>query len=229
MTEKSVAQCSVDGCLKIRYCKGECLTHYKRHQYHRRKANPAIEKCAVEGCNQVKQGKGWCNTHYSQYRRSGSPTKFLRKAQGVNNADKFWSRVDIRTDDECWEWQKSKTQGYGDVWIDGKIWKAHRYAWFLTHQRHTSLMILHSCDNPPCCNPKHLREGTNQDNMDDLVMRGRHPFRKAIDKRIYEQICTLLIAHSVATVCRMVDIKRSVLDKIKHGTHWTCKVYGNSN
>lgn len=32
---------------------------------------------------------------------------------------------------------------------------------------------MHSCDNPPCCNPRHLSPGTRQDNVDDCVRKGR--------------------------------------------------------
>jgi hypothetical protein len=34
-------------------------------------------------------------------------------------------------------------------------------------------MVRHSCDNPPCCNPSHLLEGTQLDNMGDAASRGR--------------------------------------------------------
>lgn len=36
------------------------------------------------------------------------------------------------------------------------------------------LRVLHSCDNPPCVRPEHLRAGTQAENMADKVSRGRH-------------------------------------------------------
>ena len=89
--------------------------------------------------------------------------------------DFFWSRVAKAGNNDCWEWIGGKTEdGYGKFKLNKKNWTSHRYAWFLTNgEIPKGMYVLHSCDNKPCVNPKHLRAGTAQDNMDDKALRGR--------------------------------------------------------
>lgn len=79
----------------------------------------------------------------------------------------------------CLEWQLSRNKdGYGLVGRHGirrqSFLYAHRYAWFLEHGRWPEPECLHHCDNPPCCEITHLYEGTQQDNMRDMVERRRY-------------------------------------------------------
>lgn len=53
---------------------------------------------------------------------------------------------------------------------------AHRLAFKLTHGRWPMPCCLHSCDTPPCVNPRHLSEGTCKENQADKVAKGRHLF-----------------------------------------------------
>jgi len=77
---------------------------------------------------------------------------------------------------ECLEWTGGcYGNGYGSTRAYGKQWQTHRLALHLEGVDITGHYVLHSCDNPLCCNPDHLRTGTPQDNMDDKVSRGRQP------------------------------------------------------
>ena len=92
--------------------------------------------------------------------------------------DRFWARVDkSRGPDACWEWQGTRNeQGYGNAYISGlRASAAHRIAYTLAYGSIAPGMVIrhYICDNPPCCNPSHLREGTPAQNAQDRVDKGR--------------------------------------------------------
>ena len=88
---------------------------------------------------------------------------------------RFWAKVDRRGEDECWEWTASTTKnGYGNFVVRKKMVYAHRFSYSLVvGPIQDGCVIRHSCDNKKCVNPKHLLPGTQQDNMDDKINRGR--------------------------------------------------------
>lgn len=88
---------------------------------------------------------------------------------------RFWNKVDRKGPDDCWEWSACRRlQGYGAFKLSGQIYLANRVAYFLTHGIDPGKMfVLHSCHNPPCCNPAHLRLGTHSENMREMCESGR--------------------------------------------------------
>lgn len=90
--------------------------------------------------------------------------------------ERFWSKVDRRGPDECWEWQAYRDQsGYGRFTpTDRNQQPAHRVAWELTHGPiPDGMFVCHHCDNPPCCNPTHLFLGAPVDNTHDMIAKDR--------------------------------------------------------
>lgn len=90
--------------------------------------------------------------------------------------DRFNARVRVAGQDECWCWIGwIDPKGYGRIKINRKSVRSHRVAmtYHLGREIIPSEQVLHSCDNPRCCNPSHLRLGTNADNMRDVAERGR--------------------------------------------------------
>jgi len=89
---------------------------------------------------------------------------------------RLWVKVTVRGADECWPWTGSlNEQGYGKIKTAKRATAlAHRLVY---EQRRgpipMGLCVLHSCDNPPCCNPKHLFLGTRADNNADRSRKGR--------------------------------------------------------
>ena len=89
---------------------------------------------------------------------------------------RFWAKVNIGAPNECWLWTASRNgrAGYGNAVVGRRCVGAHRVAWSLTNGPiPDGLVVMHSCDNPPCCNPAHLSVGTNGDNIRDAAAKGR--------------------------------------------------------
>lgn len=102
--------------------------------------------------------------------------KWRDRIQSPSETNKrFWGKVTVLGPDDCWLWNGSINEhGYGSLTHKARRWKAHRFAFFLTHgEFDLSMDVMHECDTPPCCNPKHLKLGTHDDNMHAMSVRGR--------------------------------------------------------
>lgn len=143
----------------------------------------------------------------------------------------FWNWFESKlttTANGCKEWNGCRfSQGYGVVRMHGKNIKAHRLS--LEHKLgrslHEGMFALHSCNNPPCCNPDHLREGTHQENMDDKIRSNRQPRGElnGKSKLTEQQVSEIRENTQKLTQYQLADlygVKRPCIAKIQRGKIW---------
>lgn len=148
-------------------------------------------------------------------------------------AERFHEKVDRSGGpDACHPWMASTSKGYGLIGDRNKHVRAHRLAYELAFGPiPAGLFVCHHCDNPPCCNPRHLSLGTNADNVADRVARGRGTYPA---NRGEANPAAVLTRYAARIVCRMAvskrwtlreiaaafRISRSLVSRIKLGHNW---------
>lgn len=143
----------------------------------------------------------------------------------------FWSKVDKRGEDECWNWTaaRDKRKGYGLFGTKkiSKSTKAHRISWELVHgPAPDGMSVCHHCDNPPCVNPKHLFLGTNYDNVLDKLSKNRQQkgedFPSAIltERAVVEVFELNQLGMNNEEIGRVIGVGSTTISHILRGHDW---------
>lgn len=111
---------------------------------------------------------------------------------------RFWAKVRVLSaPDACWEWigycqpahQRADGRailGYGQYRANGGMHKAHVVAFTFEHGPVPSSRVVgHTCDNPSCVRPSHLRAISRSENMRQMHARKRHPGFAKKDDNVY--------------------------------------------
>lgn len=154
-------------------------------------------------------------------RRRPRPRKF---------AERFWKRViKGETENDCWGWSGalSKEWQYAMIYYgpEKPTMKAHRLSWMLHFgEIPEGKLVCHKCDNPRCCNPKHLFLGTYLDNNRDMVKKLRHGRMLFTDDQV-RRIRALYERHrdylSHKRIADWFGVSRATITHMVNGTNWS--------
>lgn len=131
---------------------------------------------------------------------------------------------DIKT--HCWNWIGPLNEnGYGRISMNNKNTYIHRfiYQYFYSPIPENKPYVLHHCDNPKCCNPKHLYAGTQQDNINDMIKRNRSQMGEKCKwtKLTKEQVLEIRKSNKPQKVmAKRFNISQTTISNIKNRKTW---------
>jgi len=138
------------------------------------------------------------------------------------------AKIDLKNSTGCWEWSGARVpQGYGLIKRkDGTQLRAHRVAYELVYGLiPKGMFVCHRCDNPSCVRPSHLFVGSHDQNMADMVAKGRaarmqgHCNGSAKLKAI-EVISIRTSVDSYSRIARQFGVSSSAVGLIKRRERW---------
>lgn len=145
---------------------------------------------------------------------------------------RFWEKVDIRGEDECWRWLRSQDgHGYGVFGIGRKTYKAYRIAYIISNGGiPDGFIVCHRCNNRICVNPSHLYAGTVSDNAQDSIRAGTYyhyealgedtGFAKLKNSDVIDIKKMLRDGKSCNSIGLMYGVTRTAIWCIKHEKTW---------
>ncbi len=173
-------------------------------------------------CQNPRVARGLCKKHYYFHRRRGSLLQFTKTRPDVKTRLLF--RIE-KTKSGCWEWLGPRHWlGYASIWVEGKNQPVHRVSYqTFKGPIPKGLYVCHTCDNPPCINPKHLFLGTHIDNIKDAVSKGRHARGEKNGHAVFTEKEILKIrasSENCSALARKYEVNPTTIQKIKKRISW---------
>lgn len=183
------------------------------------------ELCAVSDCSRRYYAKGYCRKHWERMHFNGTTE---RRTADPNSPLIARLTANSELQGECIVWTgRINRYGYGELTFRGQGMTAHRAA-YEVHKGAIpeGLFICHSCDNPPCVNPDHLRAGTAADNAHDKVERERsargvgNAAAKLTEADVREIRLLRAKGHTYGQLASRFQVGTSTIGRVVKRTHW---------
>lgn len=183
--------------------------------------------CSIEGCEGPSKIRGWCNVHYERWRRHGDPLFMKRPYTKGMSMDEI---LDIQTRwvGDCREWIGPRNgRGYGVINVKKTTKPASRAVYEHIHgELDKSVVVRHTCDNPPCVNIAHLVPGTQAENIADAVAQMRHPHGSTSGQAKLNEAQIVIIRNrsengeSKASIARDYKMSKTTITDICNRKSW---------
>lgn len=158
----------------------------------------------------------------------------MKDWRGIPPWQRMWGSVSEAPIDLCWEWKSTSRlkSGYGRITLNGEQKLAHRAAWeWAFGLIPDGMLVRHKCDNPSCCNPFHLELGSDKDNYNDMIERGRRISRGAKgEKNCKAKLCENEVleirklykngGESTNTLARKFNVTQTLISQIVRKKIW---------
>ena len=184
--------------------------------------------CSSNDCNRKAVAKGYCDKHYRRVLKRGDVNNYgKRKVDEGNEVERFHKKYVIK-ESGCWIWTSgtrpnNKGVLYPRHWTDGgKSVGAHRFSFELSNGKiPKGMYVCHKCDTPLCVNPDHLFVGSHDDNMRDMVKKGRSFTGRGEDKKGRSKLTNvqaeIIRRHDMpqSKIAAMFGISQTTVSRIK--------------
>lgn len=140
--------------------------------------------------------------------------------------ERFESHVHLIPFTTCHIFESESSGGYGQISVNSKMEMSHRVAYELyVGEIPEGLHILHSCDEPACVNPDHLRVGTQQENIDDRTnkdraAKGENNGRSKLTEADVLEIRAMYPAENKSAIARKYRVSPPTINQIVRRVTW---------
>lgn len=186
-------------------------------------------KCSVPVCDRPAKRHGMCSAHFGRWQRKSSRLlEPISSKAPRNSALPFLRKHSCSKSRRCIPWPYGTFDGYGVLGHDGTTMLASRVMCILAHGAPPNKRshAAHSCGNPICVNPNHIRWATPAENAKDRALHGteargsNRPNAKLDNRKVRSVIRMTKAGHSQKDIAAKFGVSRALIYGVQKGHRW---------